>query len=93
MTAQLENDEKGPVRLETVRGATSIGELGFYLNVPRTASVVADETTVVYRLTCAQLQELEKTDPDAANALHRIVINILGYRVRHLTKVVSALER
>lgn len=93
LTAQLESDGKGPVRLETVRGQTSIGELGFYLNIPRTASVVADEASVVYRLSRARLQELEKTDADAANALHRIVIYILGHRVRHLTKVVSALER
>lgn len=93
LTAQLESGAKEPVRLETVRGATSIGELGFYLNIPRTASVVADEPTVVYRLSRAKLQELEKTDPDAANALHRIVINMLAYRVRHLTRVVSALER
>lgn len=93
LTAQLESDDKGPVRLETVRGQTSIGELGFYLNIPRTASVVADEPTVVYRLSRARLQEMEKTDAEAATALHRIVINILGQRVRHLTRVVSALER
>jgi SulP family sulfate permease len=93
LTAQLENDEKGPVRLETVRSQSSIGEIGFYLDIPRTASVVADEPTVVYRLSRAWLQELEKTDAEAANALHRIVIHMLGQRVRHLTKVVSALER
>ena len=93
VTAQLEADGKAPVRLETIGGGRSVGEIGFYLGIPRTAAVIANERSVVYCLSRANLEEIEKTDPEAAHALHRIVVHVLGQRVRHLTGVVDALER
>ena len=45
-------DEHGrPIRLRRMVGHTVVGEMGFYRGVPRTASVIAEEPTVIYRLT------------------------------------------
>lgn len=92
LTAQLEGAERTPLRLEALSGGLTVGEIGFYLNLPRTATVVATEPSVVYVLTRAQLVELEKSDPAAAALLHRIVVQLLSDRVRHLTAVVNVLE-
>jgi SulP family sulfate permease len=67
--------------------------IGFYLGIARTACVVADEPSVVYRLSREKLQEIEKTDAEAAYALHRLIVHVLGERVHHMTRVIDALER
>lgn len=93
VTAQLDTDGGSPVRLETMRGGRSVGELGFYLGTQRSASIVADRPSVVYRLTQAKLAEIEETDPAAAYAFHRIIVHLLGERVLHLVRAVDALQR
>jgi SulP family sulfate permease len=92
VTAQLEAPGKLPVRLETIRGGRVIGELGFYLGTRRTASVIADEPSIVYTLSQTDLQEIEKNDPEAAYVFHRIVVHLMGERMAHLIKVVNALQ-
>lgn len=93
LTAQLETPGQEPMRLETTRGGRSVGELGFYLGIRRTASVVATEPSVVYYMSKQDLEHIEKTDPEAASLLHRVVVQVLGERVVHLTRVVDALQR
>ncbi len=93
VTAQLEQPGKPPMRLEAVRAGRAVGELGFYLDALRTATVVADEPTVVYALTRAGLAALEAAQPEVASALHRIIVHLLGERVTHLIHTVDALQR
>ncbi len=93
LTVQLEAPGQEPVRMETTRGGRSVGELGFYLGIKRTASVVATEPSVVYYMSKHDLQRIERTDPEAASLLHRVVVQVLGERVVHLTRVVDALQR
>lgn len=92
VTAQLESPGREPLRLETMRGGRTVGELGFYLGTRRSAAVVADEPTVIYRLSRARLDELEQDDPEAASALHRVIVHLLGERVLHLMRAVDALQ-
>jgi sulfate permease, SulP family len=92
VTAQLEVPGRAPVRLETMRGGRTIGELGFYLGIRRTAAVVADEPGTVYTLSKRELEHVEKTDPEAAFAFHRIIVHLLGERVVHLIRAVDALQ-
>lgn len=93
VTAQLEQPGQPPVRLETMGAGRTVGELGFYLGIPRTAAVIVDEPSAVYTLSQADLAHIEARDPEAANLLHRIVVHLLGERVVHLIRTVDALER
>jgi sulfate permease, SulP family len=93
VTAQLEPAGKAPIRLETMRGGRAVGELGFYLSTRRSAAVVADEPSVVYSLSQAALARIEEKDPEAAHALHRLIIHLLGERVLHLVRAVDALQQ
>ena len=36
---------------------------------------------------------IEKTDPEAANTFHRIIVHLLGERTVHLIRTVDALQR
>jgi hypothetical protein len=55
--------------------------------------VIVDEPSVIYSLLKQELENMEKSDPEAANLFHRIVVHLLGERVVHLMRAVEALER
>ncbi|MEM7798311.1 MAG: SulP family inorganic anion transporter [Chloroflexota bacterium] len=93
VTAQLIRKSGKVIRLETMGTGRAVGEIGFYLNQDRTASVVSDGPSVVYRLTKERLQWIEATHPDVASTLHRLIINLLSDRVTHLVGVVDILQR
>ena len=92
VTAQLEISGSEPIRLETMRGGRVVGEIGFYLGQARTASVVADEPSVIYRLSSSSLQDMEKRDPEVASIFHQIIVYLLAERAAHLINAVDALR-
>jgi sulfate permease, SulP family len=93
VTARLERPGKTPVRLETMRAGRVVGEIGFYLGRARTACVVAEEPSTVYRLTASSLERMEQHAPEAASALHRIIVHLLAERVSHLIVAINTLQR
>jgi len=85
-------DEHGrPIRLRRMVGHTVIGEMGFYRSVPRTASVVAEQPTVIYRLTRTAFDRMQEEDPAAAVALHKLIIRLLSNRLEFANREISAL--
>lgn len=92
VTAQLENPGQKPIRLQTMRGGHVVGEIGFYLGQQRSAAVIADEPSIIYRLSLNTLQEMEAQDPDIASTLHQLIIHRLAERVNHLVTAVNALQ-
>lgn len=82
-----------PVRLQTLSIGTVMGELGFYLNNRRTASVVADLHTTAYRLDHAMLEQMQAKDPDLAIAFHKLMVQFVAERLVHANQEVAALTR
>ena len=93
VTAQLERPGRSPVRLETMGNGRVVGEIGFYLSQDRTASIIADEPSVLYGLSRKDLQRIEQENPEAAATLHLIIVHLLAERVTHLVSTVNALQR
>ncbi|MCG3212234.1 MAG: hypothetical protein FOGNACKC_05882 [Anaerolineae bacterium] len=93
VTAQLEFPDRSPVRLETMRGGRVVGEIGFYLNKPRTAAVIADEPSTIYRLSIQSMKQMEQNDPEAASIFHQGIIRLVSERLTHLINTVNALQR
>ena len=93
VTAQLAQENGEPIRLESMSSGHVVGEIGFYLGGQRTADVIADEPSVLYRLSSPEMQKMQTSDPEAASALHRLVSILLAERVTHLTAVVEAEDR
>jgi SulP family sulfate permease len=85
-------DEHGrPIRLRRMVGHTVVGEMGFYRHVPRTASVIAEVPTVVYRLRREAFDQMQAADPEAAAALHKLIIRLLSDRLEFANREISAL--
>ncbi len=70
VTTQIDQSNRPPLRLETMNNSGIAREVGFYLGKKRTASVVTDEDSVIYRLSIDKLKRLEKNNPETTRELH-----------------------
>lgn len=78
------------MRLRSFGAGTLVGEMGLYTEQARTADVLADEMTIVWRLTYDALRRLEHEDADAARQFHRFVVMVLASRLTVANDVVRA---
>jgi SulP family sulfate permease len=91
VTARLATDDGKLVRLRTMGRGTVVGEMGVYLGLPATASVVTDRECTVLFLSFANLLRMEKADPKTAAAFHKFIACVLGERLANTNKTIQAL--
>ncbi|MBI5276115.1 MAG: SLC26A/SulP transporter family protein [Burkholderiales bacterium] len=78
------------LRIAGVRQGATVGEMGFLDGSPRSATVVADEETLVAVLTRDAFERLGREDPQAAQ---QVVVNIaldVATRLRHANRLATA---
>lgn len=92
-TVVYENPDGSLTRLRKLNHGAAIGEIGYYLGELRTASVVVDDTSVVYQLSAHSLQRMEREDPPLAFGFHRFIIELLSLRLVHNSRTLSVLMR
>jgi len=93
-TAQLAHDGTiSPVRLETMHAGALIGEIGFVLSAPRSASVAADRDSVVRVLDRASWRRMVDEEPALARFLDTLLLRLMAQRTVRLTRTVDALQR
>ncbi|MGQ2969339.1 MAG: SLC26A/SulP transporter family protein [Allorhizobium sp.] len=80
------------LRLRTVKPGVVLGEIAIYRGGPRTADVVAEVPSTVYRLARRQLRYLEQSDPALALLVHRLCATTLAERLTIANRVVQALH-
>lgn len=81
VTVRLTFPDGRSIRLRSMTMGTMIGEIGMYLDQPRSASAVADHVTQAYILTAEKLRAMEADDPQLANALHYAIVALLAERL------------
>jgi len=91
VSAYLELPGGKTLRLRSMRGGTTVGEVGMYLGNKRTASVIADRPSIVYRLSKSALKEMEKNDPEVAALLHQWIASLLAERLADNNRTIEAL--
>lgn len=84
LSTYLEQKNSPPIRLQTMVDDTIIGEMGFYLGDLRTATVIADKPSIVYRLSRGALAKMEEETPLVAIELHRLIVEKTAKRVNHV---------
>lgn len=89
--AQLELPDKEPVRLRTMRAGSVFGEIGMYLDIPRSVSVISTGPGSFYSLSSGSLKEMERADPDLALMFQNYVIRILSERLVDLNRTLESL--
>jgi SulP family sulfate permease len=86
-----ETPQGPPLRLRTMDPGTCVGEIGFYLGTPTSASVICEGPVSALRLSLSQLRSLEEEDPQAALLLHRLVARRLAQRLLSTNQLAAAL--
>ena len=91
VTIELELPNEKRMRLRSIRGGATVGEIGLYLRNTRTASVIASRNSVVYRLTGQSLKEMQEKDPEIAALFHEWIVRLLAERLVDNNKIIEAL--
>ncbi len=78
-------------RLRTYVSGTIVGEMGFYSNAPRSADIIAEESTRLYRMGREDSQRMEQEDPALAIKLHRYVIRLVSSRLQAANNEIESL--
>jgi SulP family sulfate permease len=91
VTAQLEFPDGQVLRLRSIRGGATVGEIGLYLKSVRTASVVATRPSSVYRLSAQALKEMREKDSEVAALLHEWIARLLAERLADNNRTIEAL--
>jgi SulP family sulfate permease len=86
VTAYLELAGGERKRLRTMGAGTVIGEMGLYLGTPRSATVVTERPSVLYRLTLKSFEKLEEEHGVLANMVHRFIVRTLANRLAHANR-------
>ena len=80
-----------PVRLATVGPGAIVGEIAFYLGDTRSASVIAEQDMVVWRLSRASMDRLQAELPDVGLRFHQGVAAMLARRLTRTNHLVRLL--
>jgi SulP family sulfate permease len=91
VTTRLELGNGHFQRLRRQAGGTVLGELGLFLGVPRTASVVVEKPCVAYRLSAEGLRRMKQDDPEVAGEFHEFLVRYMAERIVNCNKSLVAL--
>jgi SulP family sulfate permease len=91
LTTRLEISKGKFIRLGTQGGGTMVGEMGLFLKQSRTATVVASQPSVLYRLSLDQYHKMMREDPELAFHLHQWIGRVLSVRLAENNHTLEAL--
>jgi sulfate permease, SulP family len=85
--------DRPPTRVRTLVVGTMIGELGFYVGAPRSATIVAETDCRIIRVAPADIDRLEADDPHLALEFHRMIARRLCLRIHDKDHLIAGLMR
>ena len=85
------NVAKGQRALSTLEAGEFFGEMSLVEPVPRSASVVAAESSFLFRLPYYALQNLLESDPHAFNAVFVMLVRTLSERLRRANELLGSI--
>jgi SulP family sulfate permease len=89
----LETDKEHPLRVRTMNMGTVVGELGFYLNEKRTASVVVDVRSRVYRFSREAGNRMLQEDAELAAVFNAIMVKLVARRLATTNQALTAMSQ
>jgi sulfate permease, SulP family len=86
-------EDRPPLRVRTLVVGTMIGELGFYVGSPRSATIVAETDCRIIRVAPADIDRLEADHPHLALEFHRMIARRLCLRINDKDHLIAGLMR
>ncbi len=91
VTAKLILDEGKEIRLRTMCPGTIVGEVGLILKEPRSATVVTDRPSTIYRLSAESLKKMNENDPGIAVSFHNFITRLIAERLANANKAIQSI--
>ena len=91
LTTRLQISKGKFIRLSSQGGGTMVGEMGLFLKQSRTATVVADEPSILYKLSLRDYQRMMQDEPDLAFHLYQWIGRVLSVRLAENNHTLEAL--
>jgi sulfate permease, SulP family len=83
LSVLLELPDGKSKRICSYTGVNTIGEMGLYQQVPRTASVIADQPSSLYFLSTEVFELIETKEPVLAASFHKYIVTLLAERLKY----------
>ena len=93
ISARLKTAQGEILRLRTMGPGSVVGEIGLYLQIPRTATLLADQASVIHELGEEALRQMEQRDAEAAAAFHHFLARTLAERLQQTNIMLEAALR
>lgn len=91
LTTRLEISKGKFIRLSSQGGGTMVGEMGLFLKQSRTATVVADKASRLYKLSLDEYNRMMRENPELAFHLHQWIGRVLSVRLAENNHTLEAL--
>jgi len=89
----VQREDGGLTRVRSLGSHTTVGEMGFLTRERRSATIIAEEDSIIYQLTLTCFERIKKDDPDLCEALLSYVITLLSQRLRFASNTIAMLQR
>jgi SulP family sulfate permease len=86
-------DTGAQTRVRSLGPHTTVGEMGLLTGGLRSATVLAEADSIVYRLDVSAFQSMKQNDPELSQALLTYVVGVLAQRLRMTSNMVAVLRR
>jgi SulP family sulfate permease len=93
VSVTLEMRDQPPLRVRVFGAHTLVGEVGFFLDVPRSANLVAAPNATVWSLSHQAFDEFMEANPEQALALTIYVIRLQSERLTFANRQIASLQR
>ena len=90
LSVQLEVAGQAPTRVRTATAGSVLGEIGAFLQTVRTASIVAERDSVIYRLSTDDMMVMQRENPALAAAFNAYMARVLAERLADTTAALQA---
>lgn len=93
VSVTLEMRDHPALRVRVFGAHTLVGEVGFFLDVPRSANLLAAPGAIVWSLSHAAFDEFMRAHPEEALALTTYVIRLQSERLTFANRQIASLQR
>jgi SulP family sulfate permease len=90
---RLEVAGRAALRLRAMEPGTVVGEIAFYLGLPRSASIVATRPGRAWRLTRAALEQIERERVRVATLFHQHMARLIAVKLNDTNTTLGTLVR
>lgn len=93
LSAHIKGPSGDEIRVASFRAGALVGEIGFLTQTPRTATIVADETSSIRSIGREDLDRLADLEPDLARDIYREAAAQLARRLARTTALLREVSR